>query len=470
MSSVVISHDKPEQMSSSRGALIKRGNRRARFVCLLILAASLAWGTLHGSMPVKLLLEDVGAWTDDEDARRIKVRLVDASGDPTSLRDPLNITIITESPSGAVSDTTLEVPAASKSVSYRLQATEVGLYKVSADHEWLLGGSLLFKTLPKVDQSSSETRGERENDYLDMLLRQRLTVLLRYTPERKLLADGIDSATVYAIIADDSIRPDHDVKIRLHNSDGILDPNPLTIPEGKSTGVAKLRSNNVGAVTLEYLRADPPVRVDGSGQMTVGFAPPITRLDLKISPSVVTLSEVVTVIARFVDKSGKPLATDVPRKISFYLNRGSGEWNSAETTVPAGEAEARVYFLPHGYGDFVLGGSTPAMMPVTGMLSVTLPYLAIAVAALGGLAGGGLAFLYEKDARWWRVPVGLFTGLLAYALTLAGLIWVDVAVGASSPISAFVAGSVGGWAGSGLLQWLSRRLGLLSDNASSTFS
>jgi hypothetical protein len=277
-----------------------------------------------------------------------------------------------------------------------------------------------------------------------------------------LLADGVDSATVYAIIADDSIPPDHDVKIRLHNSDGTLNPNPLTIPEGESTGVAKLRSKNVGAVTLEYLRADPPVRVDGSGQMTVGFAPPITGLDLKISPSIVSLSEVVTVIARFVDSSGKPLATDVPRKISFFLDQGSGEWSSAEATVLAGEAEARVSFIPQWHGDFVLGVSTPAMMPVSATLSVILPYLAIAVAAFGGLAGGGLAFLYEKDARWWRLPVGLFTGLLGYALTLAGLMWVDVAVSASSPISAFVAGSVGGWAGSGLLEWLSRRLGLIS--------
>jgi len=437
---------------------------------LLFVTAFLAWGALYGGTPVKLLLEDEGVWTEDEDARRISVHMVDASGNPASLRDPLVLTITTEGPSGLVSATTLEMPAALESVSFRLDATEAGLYKVSADHERLLGGSLLFKTLPKEDESSSANRGESENDYLDMLRKQRPRVLLRYTPERRLLADGVDSATVYAIIADDSLLPDRDVKIRLHNSDGLLDPNPLTIPEGESTGVAKLRSKNVGDVTLEYLRADPPVLITDSDQMKVGFAPPIIGLDLKISPSIVMLSEVVTVIARFVDSSGKPLATDVPRKISFFLDQGSGEWSSAVTTVPAGEAEARVSFLPQWYGDFVLGGSTPAMMPVTGTLSVTLPYLAIMVAALGGLAGGGLAFLYEKDARWWRLPVGLFTGLLGYALMLAGLMWVDVAVGASSPISAFVAGSVGGWAGSGLLQWLSRRLGLISENASAPLS
>ena len=462
MNSVVNGHNEPEKLSRSRGARSKKGSGRSRSVWLLFFTAVLAWQTLYGGIPLKLLLEDEGVWTDDVDARRIKVRLVDASGDPTSLRDPLDLTITMEGPSGAVSATTVEMPAASNSVSFRLEAADAGLYKVSADHEWLLGGSLLFKTLPAEDKSSVETRGEGKNGYLGMLQGQRLKVLLRYTPERKLLADGVDSATVYAIIADDSIRPDRDVKIRLHNSDGILDPNPLTIPEGETTGVAKLRSENVGAVTLEYLTSDPPVRVDGSGQMTVGFAPPITRLDLKISPSSITLAEAVTVIARFVDSSGKPLTTDTPRKISFFLNQGSGEWSSAETTVPAGEAEARVSFLPHGYGNFVLGGSTPAMIPATGTLSVTLPYLAIAIAALGGLAGGGVAFLYEKDARWWRLPVGVFTGLLAYALTLAGLMWVDIAVGASSPISAFVAGSVGGWAGSGLLQWLSRRLGLMS--------
>src|SRR5262249_1468554 len=171
-------------------------------------------------------------------------------------------------------------------------------------------------------------------------------VLLATSPDRRLLADSEDAATIYAFLRNGAA--DQDIRIQLVASLGTISPNPLVIKKGEFSAQAILVADRVGQARIRYVPEQPDVSIEGDLQ--VDFAPPITQLQPRASPPVVSLLDQPQIIVELQDAAGRAVATDEPRHISLYLEKGDGQIDPVEVDVAKDQATGRAGFTPWWMG------------------------------------------------------------------------------------------------------------------------
>jgi len=286
-------------------------------------------------------------------------------------------------------------------------------------------------------------------------------LIFKSSPQRTLLADGKDTATIHLFYgSEEGIAPSA-IRVRLFSSGGNLAPQTPVIPQGEDYSEAKLTSSQVGTITVEFLGATPTLPAPAERQLQIKFGPPITQLDLNASPPAITLVDKSDLIVRLLNETGTtPIATDTARIISFAIEKGSGEIEQKELEIPAGRFEGRTSFLPTWIGDITISAATPDLQPATVPLKVTLPLMPLTLSALGGLAGGFIAFWTGKNSKWWRIAVGLITGFVLYWAFIFGVLNMVPRAIVLNPLSAFALSTLGGWLGTEVFTQLLKRLGL----------
>jgi len=293
-------------------------------------------------------------------------------------------------------------------------------------------------------------------------------LVLKNSPQRTLLADGKDAATIHVFFYSAVGTASNDIRIRLFNSGGKLEPpqnNALVIRKDEDYTSATLTSDKVGAVTVEYLGSTPNFNTQGDSRLQIKFGPPITQVDLNASPPSLSLVDQSDLIVRLLDESGKPIATDTSRQISFAIERGRGEIEKKELEIPAGRAEGRTSFLPTWIGEVEISAATPDLQPATLPipLKVSPPIMPLSLSALGGLAGGLIAFWVGQRSKWWRIIVGLIAGFVLYWAFVFGVLnFVPRAI-VLNPLSAFALSTLGGWLGTEVFAQILKRFGLSND-------
>ena len=133
-----------------------------------------------------------------------------------------------------------------------------------------------------------------------------------------------------------------------------------------------------------------------------------------------------------------------------------------ELTIEPGKFEARTTFLPTWRGKVDISASTPNLPITTFPLTVTLPVLTLVLTAVGGLAGGLIAFWTGKDSKWWRIAIGFITGFVLYWAFVFGVLTVLPRAAVLNPLSAFVLSTLGGWLGTEVFTQILKRFGLAS--------
>lgn len=124
-------------------------------------------------------------------------------------------------------------------------------------------------------------------------------IALRYSPQRRLLADGNNTATIYAfLVGEEDFVAQRDINVRLFNNKGALIPKPLVISAGQDNGFSTLTCNEIGNVTVEYLGSMPKLNLKGEGKLEIPFGPPITNLDIIASPPVISLEGKADIVVR----------------------------------------------------------------------------------------------------------------------------------------------------------------------------
>jgi len=270
-------------------------------------------------------------------------------------------------------------------------------------------------------------------------------ITFRYSPDRAFLADGKDTVNVEAFLigADEALPAD--LYLNVYDSSNALRPTPLTIPAGKSNGRSVLTSSQVGAVTVEFLGSTPPAEFQGDKKLSIKFMPPITRLDLQVSPPHISLVDTADLIVTLTDDRGRPLATDTPRPVAFSITSGRGQIAQRELQIPAGQFEVRTTFAPEWSGQVSVSGSTPNLVTVARPMQVSIPLTLLLCSGLGGLVGGLLSRRTRRKSYRWRVPIGLATGFLFYwACIFLGLTATKREV-VLNPLSALALSAIGGW-------------------------
>jgi hypothetical protein len=396
----------------------------------------------------------------------IEVALRDANDQPVPAAKDMLVEINARTESDSVVMTaTVTIKAGSSSEKLRVSLPETGLVYVWARHDELLTGGIDFLVKKPIAKPDSLLPGEevpppRMERPRAPLAQPRPILTLRYSPQRRFLADGQDHALIQAFLLNAGEIPATEIRLLLFNSAGMLMPQPLVIQPGEDVGKSALTSNKIDTIKVELLSTTPPADLQGQKEFNISFAPPITQIDLRVSPPLITLVDKAELLVRLLDKDNNPVATDEPRFISLAIDAGRGEIESKELTIAPNKFEARTVFLPTWRGEVVISASTPNLPITTFPLKVSLPLLTLSLTAVGGLAGGVIAFWTGKDSKWWRIAIGLITGFVLYWAFVFGVLTVLPRTVVLNPLSAFVLSTLGGWLGTGVFAQILKRFGL----------
>ena len=430
----------------------------------VMLLPALVWAT----EPIKLRIDTSAAngWTGQPQTARIT--FLDTNDVPVATPRDWSVKLTLKLPTGTTQTQTLKVPAGSMSQLFTFTPDQAGVWEVSVSHRELLADTTVLMTQPKLSPPTppNPSGRTREGGGIDLseILRGQPSIPpqleLRATPRRKLLADGKDSASIYALLVAPVTGAPEDVTLSLLNDDGTLAPDVVVIPKGKFSGTARLTAQRSGKVTVEYVGATPAAQLLGTPRVEVDFGPPITKLGLSTSPPQMSLLEATELVVRLLDESGKPLATDEPRQVFLTIDKGNGELEPNTLNFPPGGAEQRARLRPTRVGAVEIAAASTGLLTVRGTVQVHWPLIAIVLSALGGLVGGALAYLQERRKTWQRLATGLVTGFILYwAIVFIGLEQLPAAI-ALNPLSAFALSVIGGWLGIKVFELLLKRLGV----------
>ena len=483
------------------------GKARHGLFLFATIAAVLASGQLPPAaaqerLPVKLEIVPSARAVDVGAGVTLDVILRAADNGVAAAPKQLSVQLEVNTPSGPVALPNVVIPAGQQAAQVQLQVTAPGMWAVRARNSELLEGGTVIYAKPAGlrselgssesqtaqadvipapppppfavvlgDEQSTQTRG------IDDLMATggsttetevavaaptatagaAATAVLATSPDRRLLADSQDAATVYAFLRTGAAT--EDIRIQLVASLGTISPNPLVIKKGEFSGEARLVADRVGRARIRYLAEQPQVAIEGSPDLQIDFAPPITQLQLRASPPEVSLLDTPQIVVELQDAAGRAVATDEPRRISLYLEKGNGEIAPVEVEVAKDQATGRAGFTPWWMGSTTVAAVTPAILTKSTTLRVTLPTLLIALTAIGGLIGGVMAF-WTRRTRWWRIVIGLFTGFVMYWALIFGLLQSIPRAAALNPLSAFAVAIIGGYIGPQLLGVLAQRFGV----------
>lgn len=276
---------------------------------------------------------------------------------------------------------------------------------------------------------------------------QKLVLDLRYSPQRRFLANGKDSARIFALVH--GAPPDKDTKLFLFNSDGSLVPKPLIIRKGEPLGEAELNSDQVGKVKLDYWWSDGWVEFDAAPTLAIEFAPPITQIRFKASPHDISLFDEGQLVVQLTDENGTPIATDTNRRVTFSIDDGRGSFAAREVDISPGHSDQSTTFFPLASGDVKMTASSENLRDQTATISVTWPVLLLVLAGVGGLIGGALAFGTRRKDPALRILGGVIIGpLLLWALIVGLLPHATLSRPLLlNPVGAFFVALIGGWIG-----------------------
>jgi hypothetical protein len=471
-------------------------------VAAMLIGAQWSSAAAQDRLPVKLEIVPSAHAVDVGAGVTLDVILRAADNGSAAAPKDLSVQLELNAPSGPVTLPSVVIAAGQSAAQVQFQITAPGMWAVRASNSELLeGGTVIYAKPaglhsaltggdPQAAQAgatppapplevalnnggqATQTRG------IDDLMREQnlggnggrpelavaaptasgaATVVLATSPDRRVLADRQDAATVYAFLRTGAAG--EDIRIQLVASLGTISPNPLVIRKGEFSGQATLVADRVGQARIRYVAEQPQVAIEASSDMHIDFAPAITQLQLRASPPEVSLLDAPQIFVELQDAAGHVVATDEPRRISLYLEKGNGEIAPVEVEVAKDEATGRANFTPWWMGTTTVAAATPAILTKSTTLRVTLPTLLIALTAAGGLVGGVMAF-WTKRTRWWRIVIGLFTGFVLYWAMIFGLLQSIPRAAALNPLSAFAVAIIGGYIGPQLLGVLAQKFGV----------
>lgn len=464
--------------------------------------------------PVRLAVETDRLEVAPGETVELTVKLQDADGEPAAAPRDLVVRLVVEGEGQDAEETDLTMERGKRNARHEVEAGDPGLVEVRAEHPELRGGGAFFhvtgprepvvafsaqphpgaapqavlRPTPQAvateraavreamdeaegepgeeDETAARVAAEPKADVTPELIEplhaeQRPRLILRSSPRRGLLANGKDSAKIYAFLEGGGPL---DYTIRLIPDAGRLDPLPLRIPSGASSGTATLTASRPGRVQVEYVSAEPALGPVEPQVLEVDFEPPITALELAVRPSPIRVGQTAEAVARLVDAAGTPVKTATERQVKLDVETGRARLGAHSVTVPAGAFEARTTVTGEWWGDAEISASSPNLLTRRVPIAIQFPWALLAVTMVGSLAGGLIAWTYGKAKRHWlwqRLFTGLVTGLVFYWLLLFTGIVPSTAL--ANPLGVFAAAVLGGWLGTEVFDLVLDRLGLRTE-------
>jgi hypothetical protein len=414
--------------------------RSVMAACVLLSATSLA----VAQIPVKLDVE--ASWHVMQAGAQVpvRIRMLDSANRPVKAPRRFEILLQARLASGEVKPLrTVELATGQLEKEVTIAPPGNGMVYIWAKNSELLpGGEFVSVAAPPGPAKPS---GALPAPTPAPFAREIPRLALRFSPDRRFLADGKDAATVQAFLLTGPANVSGDIRLNVFDSSGTMQPAPLTIPKGQDSGRAKLTYTNPGAVTVEFLGSTPPAAIEGDKKLQIQFMPPIARAALEASPPAISLVDTADLVVRLTDEQGRPVASDAARHVAFAIQSGRGSITRKELDIPAGQFEARSTFEPAWLGQTSILAATPNLLTATAPVQVSAPTGLLLFSLAGGLAGGYLSYLKRKRSGQRRIAIGIVTGFIFYwACLFVGLAAVGRGI-VVNPLSAFALSTLGGW-------------------------
>jgi hypothetical protein len=471
--------------------------RSAAPACLLLcLLAAIVRPQTAGGKPVKLAIQTpsyaviAGA--------RVELEIVLQNTNNQAVKAPKDFPLELEvrQPSGKPEKKSVTIRTGGTATKFPIQLNEPGLVKIYARHRELLEGSAFINVRSsQLKPGSRPTPRPRMAAFYDapppvatgagfgfdqvrpvlqlasLVIPQeeappfpaaaeaspkpRLT--LDCSSQRRILADGKDEARIQLFLEETLTAG---LRVHLASSGGKLTPEVVVIPPDKDYGEARLTNNQSGPVTVSLRNSTPKVELNGDKELKLSFAPPITKLDLEVSPPKIYQCDRSDLIVRLKDEHDRPVKTDEAREISLTIESGSGEVKPKNFAIQPGQFEGRANFTPASSGKVVVAAWTESLAADRDELQIDRATILLIWAGVGGLLGGLLAF-WSRRLRWWRLPTGAITGQVFYWGFTFGALPLLPPVAVANSWSAFAISVIGGWLGTEVFSLILRRFGLL---------
>lgn len=418
-----------------------------------VIAAFLFWAAagIGAEQPVKLDIQTESYRLQAGEQVRIWIRLLNAANQPSKAPKRLEVQVQARLTSGEIKPLMTAVLESGESTK-EMAITPPGagmVYIWAKNAELLPGGAFLAVRTVAPDAHGGPVpiapRAPAPPNLrpLNPVARDLPKLALRYSPDRRFLADGRDAATVQAFLLSDFTSSD--IRLNLFDSSGTMEPIPLTIPKGQDSGRAAVTFSQPGTVTVEFMGSEPLADVEGDRKLRIPFMPPITHATLEASPPVISLVDKADLVVTLRDGLDRPVASDSGRHVTFAIQTGRGELTQTELDIGAGQFEARTTFQPAWLGLADISAATPNLLTVSIPLHVSMPLGLLLCSLAGGLAGGYFSYLKRKKSLRQRIGIGVVTGFIFYwACLFVGLAHIGHAV-VVNPLSAFALSTFGGW-------------------------
>jgi len=450
-----------------------------RLLRCFALSAILSQSAPGGSLPVKLNVATQAHSIQLGESLQVEVGLLSGTNQPAAAPKPLVISLQARLPSGKVDQLqAVEIPVNRSSKQVTVTPPESGLVYLWAKNAQLLPGGVYIRVraapdlrqappapvkpippslnvpiaaaprAPEVSPAPSPApppvAAPPSTAALPPPPPPVAQIALRFSPDRKFLADGKDAVTIEAFLLSDEAASS-DLRLNVFDSSGAMQPMPLTIPKGKSSGRSSLTYPQPGTVTVEFFGSSPPAQCQGDRKLSVQFIPPVTRLSLTASPPDITLMDTAELFATLTDEQGRSIATDTARDVAFEIGSGLGQISATVVQIAAGQSQTHTTFRPERSGVVSVSASTANLITASTPIEVGAPVSLLLWSALGGLVGGLISYWNDRRKSRRRVLIGLVTGFILY--------WVCLFLGLASagrgvvlnPLSAFAISTLGGW-------------------------
>lgn len=419
-----------------------------------------------------------------------EIVLLDANNQNSSWERTTRVQVEVTSSSGAVQKQTVNIPTGHSLANFNFLASEPGLALLKAtdvDKVLLPGGysvlinravvkptkkpkhtASLFravtqprlleaKAFESVGSSWSEQMPEGHGPQGASEVAQ--VLLNQASGKDEILADGKDFARIQVFFMDPNGNPaPADIKVWLSWSNGDLHPQPLVIKKGNLLAEAEWVSNSPADARVSLVAVAPRYEIAGKKEIGVSFVPPIYGIGTPSpNPLKLSLIDAAPLTAQFFDQYGRPILTNKMRRITFISSNPALHLDPSSQEVQPNESGTAIFLIPTWSGRANLDIWTPGYDHQTLTIEVTM-WLVLLLCIGGGVVGGIAARQKLKGSVLWRAFVGVLGGIVLVWLVVYAVLPLTHSVIAHNLVSVFVVGILGGYGGTGILDWGVKRL------------